>query len=113
MEFNKKFKRSPDGSLLITDEYEKYILEFMNSLKPRELLKMYADFAELLQHDSKFARSLCKDDWQMIVVCFITIVNSAFPPLGDSSISDEKRFADTITGICTLVFMLKAIQSSE
>jgi hypothetical protein len=46
MEFNKKFKRSPDGSLLITDE-------------------------------------------------------------------DEKRFADTITGICTLVFMLKAIQSSE
>jgi hypothetical protein len=43
MEFNKKFKRSPDGSLLITDEYEKYILEFMNSLKPRELLKMYAE----------------------------------------------------------------------
>jgi hypothetical protein len=47
----------------------------------------------------------------MIVVCLTTIVNSAFPPLGDSSISDEKRFADTITGICTLVFMLKAIQS--
>jgi hypothetical protein len=60
MEFNKKLKCGPDGSLLITEEDEKYVHEFMNSLKPGELFEMYADFAYLLRHDSKFARSLCK-----------------------------------------------------
>jgi hypothetical protein len=113
MEFNKKFKRGPDGILSLSEKDEEYLCEFMNALETSEFYEMYDDFAYLLQNNNKFVSSLRKQDLHIIVVCLIRIADSACGAVKDGNISDRKRLTDIISRICLFVSMLKAIQHIE
>jgi hypothetical protein len=113
MEFNKKFNRGIDGFLLLTNDDEEYLCQFMNSLEADEFDKIYDNFADLLQYNTKFVAALRKEDLHIIVVCLIRIANSSFGSIRDGNISEREQLDDIIAEICTLVTMLKALENVE